>query len=140
MKEPQNTEYRFEPTEKWLRTKNPVGQTEVLKWYKREQQTLKERCSRPVKRKIECWILIVDRTTGKVLRRSKKPKTYTTELWKLSTTPNINTKTKEEGPSDYQIYQAVLDKRFKELMKRYSDGRTTGKNSHRGRKETPVSQ
>ena len=99
----------FEPTEKWLQRRNPpLIRKEILAWFDREKKVLQQRLKGAVKRKFQYNVVVVDRGTKEVLKRSSQAKETTVDAWKLSKT-------------DYEAYLASLERRFKEIKEKYNE-------------------
>lgn len=96
----------WEPTAEWLRERNPKTKKEILTWYERGKRRLDARRHNEIGVKFTAYEVTVDRSTGKE-KRSKEPRTFTVQLWKLSA-------------DDHYRYKQMLDERFSELKEAFN--------------------
>lgn len=95
----------YEPTKEWIRSRNPVGKKEILAHYERERRVLDLRLSGPVKRKFTAYVIELE--DGVEKRRSKAPKEFIIECWKIS-------------EQDHATYKRLLDDWFERAKKEHN--------------------
>lgn len=104
-KEKRPVVYYQAPSPRWVRSRNPIGEKEIKAWYARESKVLKDRLSRAIFRKYECFTIEADKETGKPLRKSKVAKEHKIYCWKIS-------------EQDYRVYKRFLDQEYQRKMEK----------------------